>query len=101
LRTAEDIDYCLDNYDTVISVVPNGAIYKGHADAVGEYAAHYVMAPDKSIDVDGLSDFHEAARLLALRDRGDAARGCVLAIPVAIVLWLFVFWLVAELVRAL
>jgi len=101
LRTAEDIDACLGHGMTIVSVVRNGAIYLMRTDALDSYAAYYEMPPERSVDVDGLSDFHEAARLLALRDRGDAARGCVIAIPIAVVMWLFVFWLVAELVRAL
>jgi len=101
LRTADDIDHCLEHYDTVVSVVRNGAIYLMRTDAVGEYADYWEMPTDKSIDVDGLSDFHEAARLLALRDRGEAGRGCVTAIPIAFALWLFIIWLVYELVRVL
>ena len=101
LRTAADIDACLGHGMTIVSVVRNGAIYLMRSDALDSYAAYYEMPPERSVDVDGLSDFHEAARLLALRDRGDAARGCVIAIPIAAVMWLFVIWLVAELVRAL
>ena len=78
LRTATDIDACLDLYmggqcDSVTSVCEgkeNGAVYVTHAALVsqgsiyGTRLAKYEMPPDRSIDIDYLEDFDEAEGLL-------------------------------------
>lgn len=85
LRTAEDIDSCLDLYfsgkgDSVTSVFgdkENGAVYITHASLVdqgsiyGQRVIRYEMPEDRSMDIDTLEDFEKAGRIL----KGDDLPG--------------------------
>ena len=71
LRDVWDIQKCLHDHDTVLSVsggdmepLPNGAIYLMRTDALMQYADRYEMAPYRSIDIDDAVDLREAERRL-------------------------------------
>ncbi len=78
LRTSEDIDACLDLYqsgecDSITSVCngkENGAVYVTHANLVragsiyGQQLKRYEMPEGRSIDVDDAEDLAEAERIL-------------------------------------
>ena len=81
LRTAADIDACLDLYvggqcDSVTSVCDgkeNGAVYVTHASLIeqgniyGPRLAKYEMPPERSVDVNYLEDLERCEKILKRR----------------------------------